>query len=84
MLVILFKKQPKTRDEQVNVIREFLNKEFENKFPTIEQVPNPCLSAVDPYEHAKSGYSYMELSRFVRTKDNSLIGFKTRCTSNFI
>jgi len=78
-----FKKQPNTREEQLKVVREYLETEFRQIFPTVETIPNVNMTAPDPYEHAKSVYITNNTPKYIRTVDNSIVGFKIRCKENF-
>ena len=80
-----FDEQPTTRPEQVAVILIKLKARFMRRYPTLDDVPLNliCYNAKDPYAHAMMQYELMELSRFIRLEDNSLIGFRTRCTASF-
>jgi hypothetical protein len=78
-----FNKQPKTREEQLLVLREYLENEFKQIYPTVESLHNPNMAAPDPYEHAKIIYVNNYLPKYVRTTDNSIMGFKVRCATNF-
>lgn len=80
-----FDEQPTTRPEQVGVIMQKLREKFRRKYPTLDDVPEEwvCYCAPNPYDHAETTYTYMELYRFIRIEDNSLIGFRTRCPASF-
>ena len=55
------------------------------RYPTLDDVPLDliCYKAVDPYAHVMMQYEFMELFRFIRLEDNSLVGFRTRCPASF-
>lgn len=80
-----FEEQPTTRPEQVVVIKTKLKARFMRRYPTLDRVPREliCYNAKDPYAHAMMQYEFMELYRFIRLEDNSLVGFRTRCTASF-
>ena len=80
-----FEEQPTTRPEQVAVITTTLKARFMRRYPTLDDVPQNliCYNAKDPYAHAMMQYESMELFRFIRLEDNSLVGFRTRCTASF-
>lgn len=80
-----FEEQPTTRPEQVAVVRTKLKARFKRRYPTLDDVPQNliCYNAKDPYAHAMMQYEYIELFRFIRPEDNSLVGFRTRCTASF-
>lgn len=80
-----FEEQPTTRPEQVAVIKTKLKARFMRRYPTLDRVPREliCYNAKDPYVHAMMQYENMELFRFIRLEDNSLVGFRTRCPASF-
>jgi len=80
-----FEEQPTTRPEQVAVIKTKLKARFMRRYPTLDRVPREliCYNAKDPYAHAMMQYENMELFRFIRLEDNSLVGFRTRCPASF-
>lgn len=80
-----FEEQPTTRPEQVAVIKTKLKARFMRRYPTLDRVPREliCYNAKDPYAHAMMNYVYTRLFRFIRVEDNSIVGFKTRCTTSF-
>ena len=68
-----FEEQPTTRPEQVTVVRAKLKARFIRRYPTLDRVPRELMMQ----------YEYMELYRFIRLEDNSLVGFRTRCPASF-
>lgn len=80
-----FDEQPTTRPEQVAVLKEKLKAQFKRRFPTLDDIAPGWrnVNAPDPYAHAMMNYVYTRLFHFIRMEDNSLIGFKTRCTASF-
>lgn len=80
-----FEEQPTTRPKQVAVIKTKLKARFMRRYPTLDRVPREltCYNAKDPYAHAMMQYENMELFRFIRLEDNSLVGFRTRCPASF-
>lgn len=80
-----FEEQPTTRPEQVAVVRAKLKARFMRRYPTLDDVPLNliCYNAKDLYAHAMMQYEFMELYRFIRLEDNSLVGFRTRCIASF-
>lgn len=72
--------QPTTRDEQI----EALKAKLRLKFDTLPFSPEPFSGAVNDYEHQKEIYVSNRLARFINTDDNSLYGFKVKCTASFL
>lgn len=80
-----FEEQPTTRPEQVALLKEKLKAQFKKRFPTLDDIAPGWknVKAPDPYAYAMMNYVYTRLFRFIRVEDNSIVGFKTRCTTSF-
>ena len=80
-----FEEQPTTRPEQVALLKEKLKAQFKQRFPPLDDIPPGWknVKAPDPYAYAMMNYVYTRLFRFIRVEDNSIVGFKTRCTTSF-
>ena len=75
---MLFKENPQTRQLQVALLKEKLSKKFDLKFE------NKILPFKFSKEHTKMCWVANNFAKFIRSEDNSLRGFKTRCTASFI
>lgn len=80
-----FEEQPTTRPEQVALLKEKLKAQFKRRFPTLDDIAPGWknVKASDPYAYAMMHYVYTRIFRFIRVEDNSIVGFKTRCTASF-
>jgi len=71
--------QPITRDEQIEVLKNKLAKKFES----LSFEPNPLINVVNDFEHQKQIYTANRISNFISTEDNSIAGFRVKCTASF-
>lgn len=80
-----FEEQPTTREEQVEVLKKLLSNSFRSMYPKESDLPPNLVNynAPNPYEHAEMCYIYTRFAAFIRTEDNSLLGFRTRCPASF-
>lgn len=87
-----FQKQPKTRAEQISYLKCLLGAKFKKLYPDFDTLElyliaknlkrkNPL--PIRDYEFHQKVWVSMELSKFIKAEDNSIRGFKTKCTENF-
>ena len=75
---MIFKEQPTNRNDQVKHIKCLLGLKFDKM--------NQGKTDKDfkwSYEHSKMVFVHNTFGKYIRSSDNSLRGFKTRCTASF-
>lgn len=73
--MIYFKEQPTNRDEQVKVLKHKLGIKFD--------LINKGQEDYSEWNRLRSNYAAMGLSKFIRSEDNSLRGFRLRAKATF-